>query len=233
MCDESAMENVHGDNFRNWSLVPIATAYLVLQSDGPDVEKKNDLGLTVRHWVSSLGKTVAADVEKRGLHNNLAYWAAAGMAMAAISDQDRRAFSAAVRIGAKGIDGVTPDGTLPLEMLRKGRALEYHIFALEPLMLIAQAAAANGNDLFHRNNNALQRVGERIFASRYDHSFFDERAGEKQTAATPLPKGSFVWAEIALQHYQMPDLAAFIAPLRPLRFDRMGGDMTVMYGPKS
>jgi len=45
-----------------------------------------------------------------------------------------------------GIDEIAADGTLPLEMGRGQRALHYHLFALAPLVTMAELAAANGED---------------------------------------------------------------------------------------
>jgi hypothetical protein len=81
------------------------------------------------------------------------------------------------RTAARQIDA---DGYLPNELRRQSRALEYHNFALEPLVMIAAFAKANGLDLLPENNGALQRLATRTLQGFDDPQVFAARAGEKQ-----------------------------------------------------
>ena len=215
--------------FRAWALTPIATAYLIV-AEGKETLPKNTDEAKIRSWMVTLGTASLAWISRTHTTNNLAYWAGSGVILAGIAGQRRDFFNAAIALADHGIDTTKYDGTLPSEISRGQRALEYHIFALTPLTLIAQAASVNGVDLFARNHQALKRVADRITASRNDHSFFEKAAKAKQSAPYPLPAGDWAWAEIILLHYKDPPLAAIVKPLRPIRFDRAGGDVTLLYG---
>ena len=47
-----------------------------------------------------------------------------------------------------GVNQIRPDGTLPLEMARGRRAFHYHLYALAPLVLLAEFGEANQLDLY-------------------------------------------------------------------------------------
>jgi poly(beta-D-mannuronate) lyase len=50
---------------------------------------------------------------------------------------------------------ITPEGTLPPEMRRGQRALHYHLYAIAPLVYLAEFGENNGIALFAENNFAL------------------------------------------------------------------------------
>ena len=115
-------------------------------------------------------------------------------------------------------------------MARGQRALAYHTFALTPLCITAEIAFANGIDLFPLNDGALFRVGERILAAQHNTSFFDTKAGAKQDISIPFPTGSFAWAEILYRHRPTPVLEQALRERRPIKFDRAGGNVTLLFG---
>ncbi|HEY0797595.1 MAG TPA: alginate lyase family protein, partial [Candidatus Baltobacteraceae bacterium] len=56
---------------------------------------------------------------------------------------------------------ITQEGILRLEMERAARALHYHLFALTPLIFLAELGAASGEDLYGAHDGALHRLVNR------------------------------------------------------------------------
>ena len=65
---------------------------------------------------------------------------------------------------------------------RRGqRALHYHLFALEPLVTMAELASANGDDLYAYSNSRLHLLVARTVAGLADNQFFVDKAGVRRT----------------------------------------------------
>ncbi|WP_204308177.1 alginate lyase family protein, partial [Klebsiella aerogenes] len=71
------------------------------------------------------------------------------------------------------------DGTLPREMGRGEKALDYHAFAAAPLATLALIESARGRPF---DRDALRRLAERVMAGVGDSAFFAGRAGAAQVA---------------------------------------------------
>lgn len=216
-----------GINFRIWALVPLATSYILVAQSLP---RHSEEGKRIRAWLTILANRNLQYVESRRIRNNIAYWAAAGAALASVATQRRDLLDRSARITEAGIATVDQSGALPLEMARGQRALAYHTFALTPLCVAAEVASANGIELFSLNNGALFRVGNRILAAQRSSSFFEKRAGAKQDMAIPFPAGALAWAEILYRHRQSLALEKALRGSRPIRLERAGGNVTFLYG---
>jgi poly(beta-D-mannuronate) lyase len=104
---------------------------------------------------------------------------------------------------------IAADGHLPNEQKRGARALAYHNYALQPLVMIASFAAANGQDVVAENNGALGRLAGYVLS-------------QKQTDPVWLEP----WCDIT-------DCDATARALRdasrPLKSRRLGGNLTLIY----
>ncbi|HEX2725649.1 MAG TPA: alginate lyase family protein, partial [Beijerinckiaceae bacterium] len=102
-------------------------------------------------------------------------------AMAAGIAADRAdLFDAGARSFEVGVAQIQPDGTLPLELARRSRALHYHLFACAPLVILAELAAANGRNFYGARDGAVARLAERALSGLADPSFFAQRTGVSQ-----------------------------------------------------
>jgi poly(beta-D-mannuronate) lyase len=216
-------DNFLGGAFRVWALVPIAVSAVTV-SDGR--RESNEIS----GWIGNLADRNWRFIAKNNIHNNIAYWAAAGSAFAFIATGRCDLLEKAVDVASKAIDSIDEDGVLPSEIVRGKRAFAYHVFALTPLALTAEVATQNGTNLFERRARGLGRTASLIVRANKDMSFFDRRAGAVQDVRPPLLKGQFVWAEILYKHYRTPELAAILRQNRPLSFDRAGGSQTILFG---
>ncbi|EGF90081.1 alginate lyase [Asticcacaulis biprosthecium C19] len=182
-------------------------------------------GETYRHYAALKTKSAA---------NNHRYWAGLSVLSAGIVANRRDLFDWGVSSARIGIAEVTAEGALPLELARGQRALSYHAYALAPLVLIAEAAARNGDSsLYDENSGALHRLIDFCLTQLDDPTRITQLAGTAQEA---LPNGEFydsgdvAWLEIYESRF--PGRSAWSARLpkmRPMRSTNLGGDITLLF----
>jgi len=156
--------------------------------------------------------------------NNHLYWAAVEVGAIAISANDRTMFDWAVAGYRNGAEQITPEGTLPLEMHRGQRALNYHIYAIAPLVYLAEFGADNAMDLFAENNSAISRLVDRSIARLLGSGYFDREAGIHQD----MPKGPLIaeeisWARIHVHHFPDARISALLSQASSLSYMYLGG----------
>lgn len=195
----------------------------------------------VEGWLAQLARAAVADNDKfnagtdsrRQPRSNLSYWTAAGAAVAGIAGNDRALYEWAVGTVRKALSFVTPEGAMPAEMGRQARAFVYHIWGLEPLMLVAACAHANGDDLLRENGGALPRVVAFMLKARADPSWFETVAGFPQQADSHPEKwprkDSAAALELLLSLQPDARVEAVVAPLRPVTTKFSGGDFTLLF----
>lgn len=195
----------------------------------------------VAAWIEGLARKAVADNSafnagrdrRRQPRTNLSYWAAAGAAVAAVVAGRRDLYDWALATVRAGLATTRPDGALPGEMERQARAFVYHIWGLEPLMLVAAIARANGDDLMAENDRALPRIVRFMLAARADPAAFEKLAGHAQQAdsiPTRWPRRDNAAAlEIYLALVADPDVERLVAPLRPVSTQFSGGDFTLLF----
>ncbi len=93
--------------------------------------------------------------------------------------------------------------------------------------MIALFARANGSDLQAFNHDALRRLGERVISALDDPQPFTDKTAVVQDLSFLANSTNLAWLEGWCQLYRCrAALQARIAPLRPLRNTRMGGDIS-------
>ncbi len=219
---------------RKWSLATIALAYLkIREAPGLASERKQ----AVEAWIGRLAGKVVADYDtKKGKdsENNHVYWAALAVGAAAIVGNDGSLFDWAVAKYRFALTQIQADGTLPLEVARKSKARHYHVFSLEPLIMLAEMGAANGLDLYGEAGGALHRLAARVIESLDDPRHFERLTGAKQDWTGGKFGGHMiVWAEPYYARFKDPRLVAWISRFRPLSHSGIGGDATHAFGVKA
>jgi len=230
-----------GGFVRTWALAAVALQYPVL-ADAPEVGA--DRRRRIEGWLRDLGDRVAlANARATGTsaRNNHLNWAVLAAMSAGVAADDRILFDWAVRRADAALAEIAADGSLPLELARAARAGTYHRFALEPLVLAAEIAAANGLDLYGARDGALHRLVRFVHASLRDPSALALRTGAEQEGigASGAPPWMLAWAEPYAARFAGPggpataELAADLAAARssPLFRRRLGGDLTLRFGP--
>ena len=209
-----------------WVLCGIALAFLKLRDTGLVTPEATQ---PIAVWLESATDRIRADYDvydDQYKRNNHAYWAGLLLAAVGIAANDRGRFDWGLARYHMGIHDITRDGTLPDEMTRKERALHYHCFALDPLVLLAEIGEVNGLHLYRERHGALHRLVNRTLAGLADPQWFSDHAGAKQVLPDPLHTDEVAWMEVYQSRFPSPQIQALLQPLRPVIYERNGGDMT-------
>lgn len=221
---------------RKWVLGGAALAYLHLrQAAGLDPATAARIEAWIRRLAYEIktyydrppGRSAVSDKI-----NNHLYWAALATAASAVVADDRALFDWAMGKTRFALGQVEPDGTLPLEIARAGKALHYHVFSVTPLVVLAELAAANGIDLYGERNEALRRLVARVVADLGGAGHIERLTGTPQDFVGSLSGWNLGWAEIWYARFRDPELLPLLRRYRPMRNSWLGGDMTSAYGVK-
>jgi poly(beta-D-mannuronate) lyase len=221
------MPTSQGHYEQKWLLASIAIAYLKVRESGlgtPEQQKE------IQKWFGSLANHVMDYVDSKKENrdsdawNNHRYWSGLAVAAAGIADNDKREFRFGIDSYEAGVDQILPDGVLPLEMNRAGRALHYHLYALAPLIMIAELAAANGTDLYSYDKGAIHRLVRACVAGLQNPELFAKAAGAPQDMVAGQHFGADIgWAVPYVKRFPNPQLSAWIAEAGNVRFWQWGG----------
>lgn len=182
---------------QGWVAGAIAIAYLKVLDTHLASAEDSEL---IAHWLVAVGDQTRAyyDDGKKAKHgdagNNHLYWAGVELAAIGVAAQNRADFDWAVRAYDNGVNQIRPDGTLPLEMARGKRALHYHLYALAPLVLIAEFGEANGLDLYQHNHGAIHRLVKTSVAGLADPEPFVKATGVAQEVPRHVSGDQIGWA---------------------------------------
>lgn len=203
---------------RKWRTAGIALAYLKVKSAALPQART-----AIEPWLLTLARDVEEDYGTPKAPNNHYYWAGlvAGAVGTATGDSAQLAY--ARRAYLSGLDQIQLDGTLPLELRRKAKALDYHNYALAPLIMNAELAASRGEDWYGLNGGAIHRLVARTLAGIADPDAFARLAGEPSVES---PKGGILgW--LAFYRARFPGRAKG-GPEGPFRYNWLGGNLTLM-----
>ncbi len=221
--------NQQGSYERVWTLAGVALAYLKVR-DAPDVEPA--ARAAVDAWLVKVAEAVKPGDGRPGRMsdaNNHADWAALAVAAAGAAGRDRALYDWGLAHGRGGMAQIRPDGFMPLELARGPMALHYHLFALAPLIMLAELGEANGVDLYAEDHGALGRLASRVIDGLRDPASFAAAAGVAQQVR-PARGPDLAWAEPYYARFHDRRLIPLLAPARPLRDDRLGGNLTAAFG---
>lgn len=212
---------------QGWVIGAVAIAYLKIRdSDVLQLEEKARLTSWMKAVArQSMGFYDAARSKPGGeAGNNHLYWAGVEIAAIAIAADDHSMFDWAMATYANGVKQITPEGTLPLEMRRGQRALHYHLYAIAPLVYLAEFGKDNGLDLFAENSLALKRLVDRSIAGLKGSGYFDREIGIPQDAPKGPPTAEEIsWAKVYVHNFPDPEISSLIAQAPSLSYMYLGG----------
>jgi poly(beta-D-mannuronate) lyase len=220
------MDGHQASYVQGWNLGAWAVAYLKIRGSGA---VSADQAKALTKWMKALAEDNQDyyDKERRrgkdnDSYNNHLYWAGFAIAAAAIADNDRGLFRWAMDAYKQGVHDIREDGTLPLEMNRGQRALHYHLYALAPLVMIAEFGEANGVDLYAERDYAIKRLIARCIAGLGDPSFFQQQTGVQQVTSE-LEAWQISWAQPYTRRFPDPKISAMLAKVTRLGYTSLGG----------
>lgn len=129
-----------------------------------------------------------------------------------------------------------PDGSLPQEMRRARLALHYQVHAVSPLVVTAALLERQGVSVMNRCGRALDRIVAYTLADvAQGGAASAAHAGEAQTLSggiSEMKDFQLAWAEAWLSLRVNPGLSEAISTRRPLRYSKLGGDQTRIWGQR-
>lgn len=164
--------------------------------------------------------------------NNHFYRRCVYAAIIGVLARDDRLFQDGVSAVYSALSHPTPEGALPLEMVRGDLAAHYQNYAVMYLAMIAQIGARQGYPLWDiqvggMSLHSLIEVNNRIIA---DPNYVTRFSGVKQVSLKYRKDNQyFSWFEMYLARYQNPQMEAWIGDRRPLYNRSLGGHMTAYF----
>lgn len=225
----TASANMTGRAVRKWTLSAVAFNFLkIREAPGLDPSQLQQ----VRIWM----KQVAGIVIQEHLNlppqkiNNHFYWAAAAVGAVGIATDDRPLLDWAFDGYRRSVRDIDAQGVLPREMARRTRALSYHLFALQPLVMLAEMGRVNGVDLYAAGDCALCRLIRRVADGVEDPAFFEGQTGARQVMEEGPDGRAMIW--VAVLSRACPGdarIKALKARFGPFSGRRLGGNLTDIY----
>jgi poly(beta-D-mannuronate) lyase len=223
---DGQMPSFSGVYIQNWLLSAVAISYLKVRSSGLGTPAQD---AAIQKWFKLLAARVReyfdAEVVRLGLarENNHIYWAGLAVAAEGIADNDSGGFKWGITAYRMGLDAIQPDGSLPAEMNRAQRALHYHLYALGPLILLAEFGEANGLDLYFEKKGALHRLVNFCTAALEDPTLLEKQTGVAQLVDLPYAGSDIGWAVPYLRRFPNARLSALVAKAPWVRYSTWGG----------
>jgi poly(beta-D-mannuronate) lyase len=220
------MPGFQGVYLQNWLLSAVAISYLKVRPSGLGTPAQD---VEIQKWFALLAARVReyfdAEVVRLGSdgENNHIYWAGLAVAAQAIANDDHDAGQWALGAYRMGLHAIQPDGSLPAEMNRGQMALHYHLYALGPLILLAEFGEANGLDLYAEEDGALHRLVKFCIAGLEDPTLLQKRTGVAQVVTLPYAGSDIGWAVPYVRRFPNQQLSAFIAKAPWVRYSTWGG----------
>jgi poly(beta-D-mannuronate) lyase len=226
---DDKMPQNSGVYLQNWLLSGTALAYLKVRDSGVGTAEQD---AQIQQWFRLLAARVREyfdDGRKRpgsDAWNNHMYWAGLSVAAEGIANNDQDSLLWGLSAYEMGVHAIQPDGSLDAEMARGRMALHYQLYALEPLIMLAEVGEANGIDLYAEREGAIHRLVKFDVAAMKDPSLIAKRTGEEQTITLPFSGQDIGWAVPYTQRFPNADLSAMIAKASTVRFWQWGGAPT-------
>jgi poly(beta-D-mannuronate) lyase len=211
---------------QGWVVGAVAIAYLKIRETGLATPQQAAI---ISRWMQSVGEQTKEyyDPHKKGGHevspNNHLYWAGVELAAIGVAANDKKDFDWAIAAYDTGIDKIRADGTLPLEMARGSKALHYHLYALAPLVLIAEFGETNYIDLYARANGAIHRLVNTSVAGLQDPALFVKATSVSQEVPKTISGDQIGWAPPYVKRFPNPTLERLIQTAPSLSVYYLGG----------
>lgn len=217
--------NQHGAYLRQWGLAVLSSAYLQVKTLKTDAD--------IERWLEKIAVEVQADyknpTESNSSKNNHLNWAAWAVTITGVALSNHDFYEWGVNKTRYAIHAqIQKNGSLPLEMNRGKKALQYHMFALSPLIMVAETAAKNGENLYDLDNGKLHALARQTFAGMRNPAWFEAQSGYKQEPAETMAKEHFSWLEVYNARFPDKAVEEWLQTYRPIFSRRTGGDSSFM-----
>lgn len=207
-------------------------AMALLQADvagGLDAGKRGRVVAWLKQAAGAMIEFFDTEAPTNASKNNLRAWA--GLAAAAVGrlDGDTALLDWAKASLELVACQASPDGSLPLEMNRADKALNYQLHATAPLIVTADLLAATGYDGYAACGGKLAQIAAFSLRAIDDPAIVEAINGKKQTFQTgkqEIEPYMLAWVEPLLRHHPDAGIDAYVGDLRPLSHAKLGGNLT-------
>jgi len=210
---------------QGWVIGAVAIAYLKVRDSGlirPEQARE------ILPWIEkvvpqTIGFYEQQEQKGRGENNHL-YWAGVEVTAAGIAANNRKLFDWGINTYHVGVAQIEPNGVLPLEMRRGRRALHYHLYALAPLVYLAEFGEDNGLHLYAERDYAIRKLAKLSTDGLVDNSFFTKATGIPQDLPDGPPAAEQIsWAKIYVARFPSPVISKLLAEAKSLSYMYLGG----------
>ncbi len=211
---------------QNWMLSGTAIPYLKVRQSGVGMPEQE---ARIQKWFLTVATQVRTYFDERHFRpnsdawNNHIYWAGLAVAAQGVANNDKGAFKWGMAAYSIGADEIEPDGSLPREMDRAGMALHYQLYAVAPLVMLAEFGEANGIDAYGEKKGAIHRLVNFDVAALKDPSIIVKRTGVAQNFPSKLSGSEIGWAVPYVKRFPNAQLSAWIAAASSTRSWQWGG----------
>jgi len=217
-----------GEAIRKWTLAVLSSNYIqIMHSPHTSSQDKK----TIKDWLHRLSEQVIEDYsrypEKMSRQNNHIYWSAWAVMITSTITNDKDHFHWAKSKFDRGISQIEKDGTLPHEIFREGKAFNYHVFALGPLIMMAETLEANSKQGYVQKLHKLVRVV--LEGLENEQAYFEEKTGIKQDLKGTITAPQLAWIEIYHARYPNDITEKWVEKFRPFHQRRLGGNITRLF----
>jgi poly(beta-D-mannuronate) lyase len=223
-----AMSSNQAYYVQNWTLGALAVTYLKVRDSSAATPGERS---EIAHWLVEVAQSTQGYFSvRRAKHtkdggNNHLYWAGFAVMSAGVAANNRRLYNWGIMTYRDGVSQINPDGTLPVEMARGRRALHYHLFAAEPLVIMAEFGEANRQDLYSFDHGALHRLVARCVSGLENNAWFAQQTDFPQDTPGPrLTSSDVAWMRPYARRFPSPAIASLLQEVRSLQVMYLGGD---------
>lgn len=195
---------------RKWTLAGLALSYARVKPLASPAQRG-----TIDGWLGKLAAATIAHAEdsgNRGARNNHYYWEGLAVAAAGGATGNQRYLDWGRKVFGDAMNQIQPDGSLPREMARAGKALHYHAFSAAPLVMLAS--------LLDAHDERLNRLVRFTVANAKDSAALERTTGFPQE---PLNVAKESWLVIHARHAGGTEWRDAL----PGRYPRLGGDLAL------
>jgi poly(beta-D-mannuronate) lyase len=212
---------------QGWVIGAIAIAYLKVRDSGLILpEQQREILLWIGRVVPQTMNYFDIRRQKGtgDAENNHLYWAGVEISAAGIATDNRELFDWGMNTYRDGIAQIRPDGTLPLEMRRGQRALHYHLYAVAPLVYLAEFGEDNGLNLYAERDYSIKKLAIVSTQGLIDNSFFVKATGIAQYTPNGAPTAEEIsWAKIYVSRFPDATISKLLAEAPSLSYMYLGG----------
>ncbi len=205
---------------RKWDLAGIALAYVKMRPFATP-EQRAVIEPWLQRWAAK-ARTFFDNPERK--RNNHWYWLGLGIMATALATDSPQHWTAARGIFEDGLKDIRADGVLPHEMERQERGLFYHVFAMTPLVVMAEIAAQRGEDWWGLSEGALHRLVGLCIKGLEAPAAFEALAGKPQEQPVNPRAG---WLSLYKARFPARVTASRL-PVVPDKHRWLGGDVHVL-----